>query len=66
MRSSRCACTVSRITGSADFASVTSLMYRASSSVIENFERYRYADSLDFLRKLEASKLFDEEASDGK
>ena len=34
--------------------------------VIENFERYRHADSLDFLRKLEASKLFDEEASDGK
>jgi anti-sigma factor RsiW len=34
--------------------------------VIENFERYRQADSIDFLRKLEASKLFDEEASDGK
>ena len=34
--------------------------------VIENFERYRYADSIDFLRQLEASKLFDEEASDGK
>jgi anti-sigma factor RsiW len=34
--------------------------------VVENFERYRNVESLDFLRQLEASKLFDEEASDGK
>ncbi len=38
--------------------------------VIENFELYRHAESIDFLRKLEASKLLDthgddQEASDG-
>jgi anti-sigma factor RsiW len=34
--------------------------------VIENLEQYRQADSIEFLRKLEAAKLFDEEAGDGK
>jgi len=34
--------------------------------VIENFELYRQAESVDFLRKLDDSNLFDEEASDAK
>ena len=34
--------------------------------VIENLDQYRQADSIEFLRKLEASKLFDEEETDAK
>lgn len=34
--------------------------------VIQNFDLYRQADSMEFLRKLAASKLFDEETSDVK
>jgi anti-sigma factor RsiW len=33
--------------------------------VIENLDLYRQADSIEFLRKLDASKLFDSDASDG-
>jgi anti-sigma factor RsiW len=34
--------------------------------VIENFERYRHVESIEFLRMLDESKLFDEEASDAR
>lgn len=34
--------------------------------VIENFDRYRHAESIEFLRMLDKSKLFDEEASDAR
>jgi anti-sigma factor RsiW len=34
--------------------------------VIENFDRYRHVESIEFLRMLDESKLFDEEASDAR
>jgi anti-sigma factor RsiW len=34
--------------------------------LIENLDQYRQADSIEFLQKLEAAKLFDEEGVDGK